>query len=248
MPLKLPTKKIRTGTPLGKTNIILYAPPKFGKTTFASHFPNTLFLATEPGLNEIECFKLDIQTWDQMREAYKLLAEGNHEYQTVVVDTIDNGFQFCAKDACDAYNVIHENEVPFGAATGRLNTNFFRFLMMLTQLPYTIILISHEKQKEVTVNGNKILKSTPSLSTKNAEKVTGLVDVILYGQLVPDTKTDDGFKRIIHTRPCSWHEAGDRTGYLPDRLPLDGHAFIKAYTEGYNKAMGLNKKPEENKK
>jgi hypothetical protein len=38
------------------------------------------------------------------------------------------------------------------------------------------------------------------------------------------------------TRPCNWHEAGDRTGYLKDRLPLNGEAFIKAYNEGFETA------------
>lgn len=229
--MQLPTRKIKCGTPIDRANILLYAPPKFGKSLYASKFPNVLFLATEPGLNQIECFKIDIRSWEDLREAYKLLEKGEHQFKTIVIDTVDNAFQYCAKETCDKYGVVHENEVPYGAASGRVNTTFFRFLMLLTQLPYTVILISHERQREVEVDGNKIKKAVPSLSTKNAEKLTGLVDVILYGQL---TKSGE---RILFTRPCTWHEAGDRTGYLPDRLPLDGKAFIEAYNKGYQAAI-----------
>ena len=246
--MELPKIKEKAQTPLDRANILLYASPKFGKSTFGSQFPNVLFLATEPGLNQIECYKINIRSWENMREAYTLLKKGEHDFKTIVVDTIDNAFQLCARETCDKFDVVHENEVPYGAASGQINNNFYRFLMMLTNLPYTVVLISHEQQKEVEVGGNKIKKAVPSLSIKNSEKVAGLVDVILYGQMVKDASGGDGgYKRVLRTRPCTWHEAGDRTGYLPDQLPLDGSKFVEAYTKGYQAAVAASKHPQATK-
>ena len=67
--MELPKIKEKSQTPLDRANILLYASPKFGKSTFGSQFPNVLFLATEPGLNQIECYKLDIRSWHDIRMA-----------------------------------------------------------------------------------------------------------------------------------------------------------------------------------
>ena len=68
------------------------------------------------------------------------------------------------------------------------------------------------------------------LPEKAAKIVLGLVDLVLLFDT--ETVTDSGkpaTKSIIRTKPTGFCEAGDRTGRLPETLPLDYHAFTEAF-------------------
>jgi hypothetical protein len=62
--------------------------------------------------------------------------------------------------------------------------------------------------------------------------VLGLVDMILYCDTVPrkDAAGNVVVDRVIRTKPHPTYEAGDRTGRLPELLPLDHDAFVKVFT------------------
>ena len=49
MPITLPTQKTLPKMSLRDMTVLIYAAPKFGKSTWASQAPDALFLATEPG-------------------------------------------------------------------------------------------------------------------------------------------------------------------------------------------------------
>jgi hypothetical protein len=61
--------------------------------------------------------------------------------------------------------------------------------------------------------------------------VLGLVDMILFCDTV--SRKDAGgnliVERVLRTKPHPTYEAGDRTGRLPEVLPLDHEAFAQAF-------------------
>ena len=59
----------------------------------------------------------------------------------------------------------------------------------------------------------------------------GLVDMILYCDAVTrkDAAGNLSVERVIRTKPHPTYEAGDRTGRLPEVLPLDFEAFYRAF-------------------
>ncbi len=71
--------------------LIVYGPPGLGKTTLASEFPNPVFIQTEdgtPGGLELDSFGEMICFGDVM-EALSVLLNESHDFQTVVIDSID---------------------------------------------------------------------------------------------------------------------------------------------------------------
>ena len=229
MTLTLPTAKTKPAMELGKQTILLYAPPKLGKSTFASKFPEAIFFECEPGLNHLEVFKLPTYKWEDFLE---LIAKGEHNFKTLVIDTVDNAFKMCSDYVCAKHGIEYEGDMGHGKGWALVKNEWHRVLTRLASLPYGLILISHAVDKTIETRTGEYTKTTPSLPDRARNVVLGLVDIILYGDSVPrkDTAGNVIIDRVLRTKPHPTYEAGDRTGRLPDVLPLDYDAFVKAFS------------------
>ena len=69
--------------------ILLYGQEGVGKSTFAAKAPNTIFIPTEDGLNEIDCAKFPIsKSYGEFKEKLLALRDEEHEFQTLAIDSI----------------------------------------------------------------------------------------------------------------------------------------------------------------
>ncbi len=162
MTLTLPTMKTKPTSELGKQTILLYAPPKLGKSTFASKFPEAIFFECEPGLNHLEVFKLPTYKWEDFLEACKLIAKGDHPFKTLVIDTVDNAIQdVLGLRLCQAQHRIRRRH---GARQGMglVKNEWHRVLTRLASLPYGLILISHAVDKTIETRTGEYTKTTPT--------------------------------------------------------------------------------------
>ena len=235
--MTLPTKPTPPKTDLSAFTVMLYGPPKIGKSTWASRWPDALFLATEPGLNALEVYQQPIRTWAEMLAAVKELEAGAHKFRTVVVDTVDNMHTFCSEAVCAQWKVKHPADLKYGKGWGLINSEFQRTLTRLAHLPSGLVLISHAVDREQETRTATFTKTMPTLPGKAREVVTGLADMILYCDVEPvvtDGKVT-GYNRVMRTTPTATYEAGDRTGRLPEVLPLAYATFTKAFTDGGSK-------------
>jgi hypothetical protein len=232
MPVTLPTARSQITADLAKQTILLYGPPKCGKSTTASHFPNALFLECEPGLGHLEVFKIPTYAWDDFLAACNLVAAGNHPFKTIVIDTVDNAFKFCSDQVCKKNNIEYEGDLAHGKAWALVKNEWHRVLTRLASLPYGLVLISHAVDKTIETRSGEYTKTQPSLPDRARGVVLGLVDMILYCDTVArkDAAGKTIVERIIRTKPHPSYEAGDRTGRLPETLPLDYDAFVKAFS------------------
>ncbi|MCG3180463.1 MAG: hypothetical protein BIFFINMI_02824 [Phycisphaerae bacterium] len=234
MAIALPKEKTKPSLDLSSKTILTYGPPKIGKSTFASRFPNAIFFECEPGLNELEVFKVPTYNWDDFLAACTLVSAGDHPFKTIVVDTVDNAFKFCSDHINKKHGVEYEGDLDHGKGWAFVKNEWHRVLTRLASLPYGLILISHAVDKQIKTRTEEYSKSQPSLPDRARGVVLGLVDMILFCDTV-SRKTKDGqlvVERVIRTKPSPAYEAGDRTGRLPDVLPLDFDAFLKAFNSG----------------
>ena len=229
--LTLPTAAAKPTTALSQQTILLYAPPKFGKSSFAARAPGAIFLECEPGLNHLEVFKVPTYSWEAFLEACKLIAKGEHEFKTVVVDTIDNAFKMCSDYVCAKHGIEYEGDMPHGKGWTLVKNEWHRVLTRLASLPYGLILISHAMDKTIETRTGEYTKTQPTLPDRARNVVLGLVDIILYGdsEIKKDASGKTTVDRVVRTKPHPTYEAGDRTGRLPASLPLDYETFEHAF-------------------
>jgi hypothetical protein len=72
-------------------SILIYSEAGIGKTTLASNAPNPVFLCTVEGLGKLEVDCSDrITTIDEFTGYTNELLHGEHNYKTIVVDSLDH--------------------------------------------------------------------------------------------------------------------------------------------------------------
>jgi hypothetical protein len=230
----LPTVKTTPAVSLSNFTTLIYGKPKIGKSTFAAGFPSALFLDCEGGLQSLETFRLPIFTWADFLGACGELAQGNHDFKTVVVDTVDQAYQRCREHTLSSLNLKHESDGEIGKGWDMVSSEFLRVISKLALLPYGLVLISHAQEKEFKTRTGKQVKIVPTLPARAGRGVMGMVDLLLYadheslesGRGVVTTE-----RRVVRTKPTSYYDAGDRTGSLPETIPLEYGAFSEAFAK-----------------
>lgn len=77
------------GVKLAPPRILIYGNAGLGKTTFAAESPKPIFIATEDGFGRLGVDRWLINSWSDYKDCIHVLLTQKHEYETVVIDTID---------------------------------------------------------------------------------------------------------------------------------------------------------------
>ncbi len=223
----LPTEKTPPRSDLSSLSLLIYGPSKIGKSTWCSKADGALFLATEAGLNHLDVYQLLVPTWDAFLGAAREIAEGKHNYRTIVIDTVDNLHRLCSDAMLAKHKIEHESDLPYGKGHAFVQNEFARVLTKLSLLPYGLHLISHSTEKEIETRTGKVTRIVPTLPDKARKFVCSMVDLILYAD--SERTEQGGVRRVLRTKPSPHFDAGDRTGRLPETIDLDYARFVEAF-------------------
>ena len=223
----LPVERSKRITDLSQQVILIYGRAKIGKSTLCSQFEEPLFLATEPGLNHLEVFKVNINSWEKFLEACSDLAGGKHKFKTIIIDTIDNLVVFCQDYVCKKNGINHPSELPHGKGWSMVTSELRRALVKIAQLPYGLVMVSHSELVEVETKTRKYTRYTIPIGGKNRGIILNMPDIILF--IDSEVAKDGTERRLIRTKPSMFYEAGDRSELLPEVLPLDYKELAKHF-------------------
>lgn len=223
MAIKLPTVKKKRSTNLSEYKFLIYGEPGAGKSTLASKFPKAIFVPTEPGLNYLEVHQITdengvpkiVKDWTEFCEAIRELCTTEHDFNTVIIDTVDNAFEFCALHTLSQRDIEHESDEGYGKGWGMIKREFTKVVNFLANSGFGIVFISHEKESEREEKGVKRKRIDSSLGNAPKSYVNGLVDFIFY------CYQDNQHKRWMQTKATPNTNAKDRTGHLPSVMPID---------------------------
>jgi len=250
--MPLPLKKTEKETNYLKKIFLIYGLPKIGKTTIASKFGDeqnrVLFFATEAGHKEQEIFKWfveetveetdfatgevceikierDPSTWEHFRQCVFEVTKQN-DFKCLVIDTADNLFDWCQSYTRKKHNIQHESDLGFGKGYDILKKEFAAPINYLSQKGYGVIFLSHQKETEVEERRRKFTKIDTTLPNTAKKIIQPLADFIFYFH------ADDEGNRLIRTKATENVTAGDRSGRLPELLPMDAEILIEQLKNG----------------
>jgi len=214
--------------------ILLYGQSGIGKSTWASKIKDGIFLATEPGLGQLDAMQQPIKSWEDMLGYCREISRGEHGFKTIIIDTLDQMHRYAEQFIAKKYKVDHVGDLDFGLGYAHVKDEMIRVLLKLGSLPYGLVLIAHCSDEEITTRTGKYTRVVPSgLPKKVRCFVEAYTDVILYAECIQSTDgstneiTD---KRVVHTQTSPFYIAKDRSNRLPETMDLDYQVFARAFT------------------
>jgi len=243
--VKVPGKKRKPKYDLARARTIIFGPPKIGKSTLASQFPGPWFLATEAGQDWLNVYEPTvIESWEDFlnvcayieEEKPKKFGDGK-PIKTIVIDTVDLLFKMCHDDTCVTLGVNSPSDLDYGRGWSALSDEFLRVIAKMARWPYGLVFISHSKEKQVKSKARKIDIIQPAIMTTGFKVLLAAVDIVLYCSMDEQAEYDDEGEvtgviteeRIIRCQPASNIIAGDRTGRLPDTMPMSYKELVKHF-------------------
>lgn len=175
-------KQKKVKLPLHRQRILLYGEPKIGKTILAKQFPNALFLDVEQGTIGYDVMTWEtllkrdrvtnpINSWTDILQATDVLENklSGKADGVLVIDPVNKVFQICRRHVLETGNngdwkrkgYSHESDVPHGKAWGMVRQEFQQWIVRLTNMPFGIIFIAHEREKEIETRSEKFVRTEP---------------------------------------------------------------------------------------
>lgn len=209
-------------------NILIYGDSGTGKTTLAGSADKVpamrpvLFVDIEGGTESLRHSYPDVetvrvQTWKEMQEVYNALYEGDHEYKTVVLDSLTEIQKF------NMYNIMKDviqkrpdldPDVPSMREWGKNLEQIRRMVRGFRDLEMHTIFTALNKTEKDQRTGLTTMK--PSLSGKMADEVAAFLDIVAYYYVKQIGDGEDAeFKRLLLTQKTDTQVAKDRSGKLP---------------------------------
>lgn len=229
---------ILTGKQNHALKLVIYGVEGIGKTTFASKFPDPLFIDTEGGTKDIDVKRVDPApaTWEMLLQYVQEVRDTAGLCKTLVVDTADWAERLCIKSVCSKYQKSGIEEWNYGKGYTYVYEAFGKLLNLLDEVILKgvhVVLAAHaalkkfEQPDEAGSYDRWAMKLIDSPKTSNAAMIREWADIILFANYeTVVVKSSDGGKakaqggkRVMYTthHPC-W-DAKNRFG-LPEKLPF----------------------------
>lgn len=221
--------------------IVIYGPEGIGKSTFASQFPNAIFIDTEGSTKQLDITRTDKPTSWAMLSGQLDYIKANAQllgFKTVVIDTIDWAEQLCIDDICAKHQKKGIEDFGYGNGYVYEKEEFGRFLNSLEDLidkGINVVLTAHAQLRKFSQPDEigEYDRWELKLGKKTGSQISPLVkewaDMVLFANYKTfAVATDDsgkkfkaqGGQRVMYTEhhPC-W-DAKNRHG-LESELPFD---------------------------
>ncbi len=205
--MSLPTTR-RKPIAVNPGTLLIYAPPKTGKTTIVAQLENSLLMELEPrGADYVEGCVLDISKPSEFDKAMTDIETAGKPYKYIIVDTLTKldewseivgTYNYMQKAQGKTFNregklstgnmILHTDsrfetvhELPNGAGYQHSRQQMIEWFDRASKLAEYVIFIAHIKDKMVeTKNGDAVETSDINLTGKVKSILSSKVDAIAY--------------------------------------------------------------------
>ncbi len=243
-----PTKTTRLILP---PRLVLYGDIGVGKTTFGVSAKKPILIPTEDGAMGTDCPRLPTsgvcETYEEVLHVIHLLIDGDHDYETAVIDTINGVESLCAEMICEKeFEGRWAGDKSYGAYANGAKATAQEFRTLLEALEelwrereMMIILLAHSGlMRSANALGEDFQKFAPSLERYTWEVLSAWSDMI--GHATRDVHVTEkkggkfkaraiGAERYIYFEGEPGRDAKNRAGYeIANRVLLSYDDFQAA--------------------
>ena len=127
--------EITRGKQPGAQKVILYGPEGIGKSTFASRFPEPVFIDTEGSTRHMDVARLPKPTsWIMLLDAVKYIRDNPSVCKTLVLDTLDWAEVLCTQHICNTAQKKGIEDFGYGKGYVYAAEEFGRLLNLLDEV------------------------------------------------------------------------------------------------------------------
>lgn len=225
--------KIESGLEKRPLKVVIYGAEGIGKSTFASQFPEPLFLDTEGGTSSLNIRRVKCgSSWEYLLSCVEEVIKDPSICKTLVIDTADWAESLCSKFVCEKYRKSNIEEFGFGKGYVYLQDEFSKLLTALDKLievGVNAVVTAHGKPRkfELPEEAGQFDRWEMKLTKQVAPLLKEWCDMLLFCNYKTyvvttenNTKKAQGGKRVIYTSHHACWDAKNRYG-LPEELELD---------------------------
>lgn len=219
--------------------VVVYGPEGIGKSTFASKFPDPVFIDTEGSTKDMDVARLPRpSSWEMLLEEIDYVKNHPEEFKTLVIDTVDWAEQLCVNYICSKHGKSGIEDFGYGNGYVYTKEELGRFLNQLEDVVEKgvyVVLTAHaqirkfEQPDEMGAYDRYELKLGKKTQSQTSPLVKEWSDMLLFAKYKTySVAADDkgkkhkaqGGRRVMYTshHPC-W-DAKNRYG-LDEELSFD---------------------------
>ncbi len=222
----------------GAKKVIVYGPEGIGKSTFASMFPDPLFIDTEGSTKDMDVARTPApSSWMMLMEQAMEVKRTPGLCRTLIIDTADWAEMLCIAQICDKNHKSSIEEFGYGKGFTYVQEEFGRLLNLLEEVVkagVNVVLTAHAKMRKFEQPDElgaydrwemKLSKGVAPIVKEWADMVlfanykTFVVNVDGQGAQKGKNKAQGG-KRVMYTTHHSCWDAKNRYG-LADEVPFE---------------------------
>jgi len=190
--MELPTKKVKASRKSPK-NMIIYGPPKIGKTTILSQLDDCLIIDLEDGSDMIDALKIKAHSLKDLQAIGTEIMKQGRPYKYIAIDTISKLEEWCEGYAKQIYmktpmgkNFETKNpgasvlSLPNGGGYLYLRMAYKEWIDKLNKLADHIILVGHLKDKMLEKKGKEVAVKDLDLTGKIKQITCANADAVGY--------------------------------------------------------------------
>ena len=190
--MELPKEKVKASRKSPK-NMIIYGPPKIGKTTMLSLLNNCLIIDLEDGSDMVDALKIKANSLADLQKIGGEIIKAGKPYKYVAIDTISKLEEWCEGYAKAIYkktpmgkNFDSKNEnlsvlsLPNGAGYLYLRMAYKEWMDKLNKLADHVILVGHLKDKMLEKQGKEVAVKDLDLTGKIKQITCANADAVGY--------------------------------------------------------------------
>jgi hypothetical protein len=222
---------IKIGPVTRAQRITIYGPNGIGKSTLAAAFPDPLFLDTEDGSTHLNVARIQASEPETFFDALRQLANEEHRYQTLVVDTGDGSEKHLRYRICKRHKMAGIEDFGYGRGWTYLREEFDLFLTgcldRFIRQGIHVVVVGHSTVKRVQPPGlgDSYDRFELKIDMVNSNRLKEWSDAVLFinwdTRVVENTEGRrrgvGGRDRVIYTQHSASYDAKNRVG-LPEKV------------------------------